>query len=241
MGQKPDTPPIRVLVADDQQIVREGLMSLLDLSDDIEVVGGAGDGAEAVRLVGETSPQVVLMDLRMPGMSGVEATTRITAESPGTAVLVLSTYADDQSISDALRAGARSYLTKDASRAQITLAIHNAAQGQSTFDPAVYGRLTAAFTEPAAPQAPGPAEQAAPVSGSPQRKRRRVYPDGLTNREVDVLRLVADGLSNGEIAQQLFVEETTVKTHINNAFAKISARNRADAVRYAYREGLVQP
>ncbi|MFB6479665.1 response regulator [Streptomyces virginiae] len=229
---------VRVLVVDDQQIVREGLMSLLDLMDDMEVVGGAGDGVEAVRAVGETSPDVVLMDMRMPRMGGAEATARILAEHPDVTVLALSTYADDESIVAVLAAGARGYLTKDANREQIAMAIRNAAHGQATLDPEVTRRLAAALG--AAGSAAAPAASSDRAGGQPERERRRVFPDGLTGREVDVLRLIADGLSNTEIARALFVEETTVKTHINNAFAKIDARNRADAVRYAFQQGLVQ-
>jgi len=260
MDNRPDGARIRVLVVDDQQIVREGLTSLLELMDDIEVVASAADGAEAVRLAAELAPQVILMDLRMPGMGGVEALTHILADSPDTAVLVLSTYADDESIFAALRAGACGYLTKDATREQIALAIHNSRYGQATFDPTVSRRLAAALTGPAPAGPPGPAAGSPPAgSGGAARdcagggaardrgraaahgERPRVYPDGLTNREADVLKLIADGLSNSEIADRLFVEESTVKTHINNAFAKISARNRADAVRYVYQRGLVRP
>ncbi|WP_308345474.1 response regulator transcription factor [Streptomyces sp. ISL-94] len=234
---------VRVLVVDDQQIIREGLMSLLGLMDDMEVVGGAGDGVEAVRAVGETSPNVVLMDMRMPRMGGAEATARILAEHPDVTVLALSTYADDESIAAVLAAGARGYLTKDANRDQIAMAIRNAAHGQTTLDPEVTRRLAAALGAAGSPAAPAEGSgQAAPAAGRAggQPERRRVFPDGLTGREVDVLRLIADGLSNTEIAGALFIEETTVKTHINNAFAKIDARNRADAVRYAFQQGLVQ-
>lgn len=226
-----------MLVVDDQQLVREGLMSLLDLMDDIEVVGGASDGVEAVRLVAETTPQVVLMDLRMPRMGGAEATARILADHPDVAVLALSTYADDESIAAALNAGARGYLTKDANREQIAMAIHNSTHGQSTFDPTVTRRLAAALAAPAPP----PPAESGPSPAVKERSGRRVFPDGLTNREGEVLRLIAEGLSNAEIASTLFIEETTVKTHINNAFAKIDARNRADAVRYAFQKGLARP
>jgi DNA-binding NarL/FixJ family response regulator len=209
---------IRVIVADDQQIMREGLVALLELLDDIEVVGDAGNGEQAIRLVREHQPDVVLMDLRMPVMDGIEATSKITREHPGVAVLVLTTYADGESIDSALRAGALGYLTKDAGRVEIASALRSAAAGQSTFDASVSRRLLAALGE--------------------QPPRRRGNPDGLTAREVEVLSLIAQGLSNGEIAAELFIGETTVKTHINNAFAKIGVRNRAEAVRYAYREGL---
>ncbi|SHF87367.1 response regulator transcription factor [Streptoalloteichus hindustanus] len=215
---------IRVLVVDDQQAVREGLAALVELSDGFEVVGQAGDGAEAVRLVAETSPHVVLMDLRMPVLDGVAATARLRRHHPDVAVLVLSTYADHDLVAAALTAGARGYLTKEASRAQITTAIRSCAQGQSTFDAAVTAQLVAAL----------PGAGGAPRSAAGTRD----LPDGLTNRELDVLTRIARGLSNAEIAAELSVEASTVKTHINNAFAKIGARNRSDAVRYMYHHGL---
>ncbi|WP_324193829.1 response regulator transcription factor [Nocardia blacklockiae] len=219
--------PIRVLVVDDQQVMREGLVALLGLVDEIAVVGAVGDGEQAVRAVAEHAPQVVLMDLRMPVLDGVAATRRIAENHPATAVLVLTTYADDDSIVSALRAGARGYLTKDAGRVEIAAAIRSAAAGQSTFDAAVSQRLVAAL---ARPETPDPPDRSAASR-----------PDGLTGREAEVLGLIGRGLSNAEIAAALFVGETTVKTHINNAFAKIGARNRADAVRYAYRHGLAHP
>ncbi|MET7281634.1 response regulator transcription factor [Kribbella sp. NPDC005582] len=204
------TDTIRVIVADDQQVVREGLVALLELIDGIEVTGAAANGAEAVELVAQGNVDVVLMDLRMPVLDGVGATARITAGFPAVAVLVLTTYADDASIATALRAGARGYLTKDAGRVEIGAALRSTAAGQSTFDPEVTRRLMAGL-------APEPAGT-----------------DGLTARETEVLRLIARGLSNPEIAAQLFISEATVKTHINNTFAKIGARHRAEAVRYAY-------
>lgn len=215
--------PIRVVVADDQQAVREGLVALLELVDGVEVVGAAGDGRRAVDLVAATAPDVVLMDLRMPVLDGVGATAELARDHPGVAVLVLTTYSDDESIASALRAGARGYLTKNAGRAEIGAALRSAAAGQSTFDPAVAGRLIAALDRPA-PAEPGTAP-------APR-------PDGLTAREVEVLRLLARGLSNSEIAAALFIGQTTVKTHVNNAFAKIGARNRAEATGYAHRHGL---
>ncbi|MEV0197625.1 response regulator transcription factor [Nonomuraea sp. NPDC050691] len=205
---------MRVLVVDDQQLMREGLVALLDLVDDVEVAGDAGDGAEAVRLVAELRPDVVLMDLRMPVLDGVEATRRIVRDHPGVAVVVLTTYDDDRSVDSALLAGACGYLTKDAGRAEIAAALRSAAAGQSTFSAAVSRRLVEALSRAAPP----------PVSACP---------DGLTAREVEVLRLAAGGLSNAEIGSALFIAETTVKTHINNAFAKIGVRNRTEAAAYA--------
>ncbi|MCP2257546.1 DNA-binding response regulator, NarL/FixJ family, contains REC and HTH domains [Streptoalloteichus tenebrarius] len=224
---------IRVLVVDDQQAVREGLAALVGLTDGLEVVGQAGDGAEAVRLAAETAPHVVLMDLRMPIMDGVEATARLRRDHPGVAVLVLSTYADQELVVAALSAGARGYLTKEASRTQIETAIRSCAHGQSTLDAAVSARLVASL--------PGAGAGAGGGAGARWGSGRRPLPDGLTRREGDVLVRIARGLTNREIARELCVEESTVKTHINNAFAKIGARTRSDAVRYAYRQGLVEP
>ncbi|GII76324.1 DNA-binding response regulator [Sphaerisporangium rufum] len=217
---------IRVLVVDDQQIVREGLVALLGLMDGVEVAGAAGDGEGALRLLAETSADVVLMDLRMPVMDGVAATRHIARRHPKVAVLVLTTYADDDSIADALRSGARGYLTKDAGRAEIAAALRATASGQSTFSGAVSRRLVAAMLRPD-PRHPVPPE-------------RWGNPDGLTPREAEILKLIAGGMSNQQIAGALFIGESTVKTHINHAFAKIGARGRSDATRYVYRHGLAE-
>ncbi len=222
---------IRVVVADDQTAVREGLVVLLDLLDDVEVVGAAADGEEAVRLVDEHGADVVLMDLRMPRLDGVAATRRIRAHHPETQVVVLTTYAEDADILTALGAGALGYLTKDAGRAQIAQAIRAAAAGQAVLDPAVQQRLLAAASGGSA------ASGSTAVSGSPT----GTAPDGLTPREVDVLRLIAEGLSNREIASRLFLSEATVKSHINRLFAKTGVRDRAQAVQYAYRHRLAEP
>jgi DNA-binding NarL/FixJ family response regulator len=214
---------IRVVVADDQTAVREGLALLLDLLDDVTVVGSAGDGDEAVRLVAERGADVVLMDLRMPRCDGVTATARLREAYPDTKVVVLTTYAEDADILAALRAGALGYLTKDAGRAQLAAAVRAAAGGQSVLDPQVQQRLVAAAGSGPVPAATGP------------------LPDGLTAREGDVLRLIAGGLSNREIAGRLYVSEATVKSHINRLFAKTGVRDRAQAVQYAYRHGLTGP
>lgn len=211
---------IRVAVADDQTAVREALALMLDLLDDIEVVGTATDGDQAVALVAEQAPHVVLMDLRMPRTDGVAATARIRAEHPGTHVVVLTTYSDDADIVAALRAGAIGYLTKDANRTQIAQAVRAAAAGTSVMDPEISNKLLAA-----AQRVPAPSAQE--------------LPDGLSGREAEVLGLIAAGLSNRQIAARLFVTEATVKSHINRLFAKIGVRDRAQAVRYAYRHGLV--
>lgn len=244
---------IRVLVADDQAAVREGLATLLDLTPGIEVIGEARDGEQAVHLVAEHSPDVVLMDLHMPGTDGIAATERITREHPGTRVVVLTTYADDASIQGALKAGALGYLTKDADRVQIARAVQAAANGQSVLDEAVQRRLVAAIgngAPAAAGGAGGPAAgalQGGQAGRPPLGASQHVPPApsgppaGLTAREVDVLRLIAAGKSNPEIAHELFVSEATVKTHINHVFAKTGARDRAQAVRFAYQHGLVEP
>jgi DNA-binding NarL/FixJ family response regulator len=209
---------IRVVVADDQTAVREGLELLLGLLDDVDVVGAAPDGDEAVRLVIEHDADVALLDLRMPRCDGVAATTRIRAEHPRTQVVILTTYAEDVDIMGALRAGALGYLTKDAGRVQIAGAIRAAAAGQGVLDPQVQQRLLAAAV------LAGPAQSD--------------VPDGLTPRESEVLALIAIGLSNREIATRLFLSEATVKSHINHLFAKTGVRDRAQAVQYAYRHGL---
>ena len=211
---------MRVVVADDQTVVREGLITLLGTMPGIDVVGAAADGEEAVSLVAALTPDVVLMDLRMPRLDGVEATRRIRADHAGTQVVVLTTYADDESIVGALRAGAIGYLTKDAGRDHIARALEAAASGQAVLDPAVQARLVDVASLPGA------------ASGAP-------LPDRLTEREAEVLRLIAAGLSNAEIAGQLFVSEATVKTHVNRIFAKTGSRDRSQAVAYAHRRGLV--
>jgi DNA-binding NarL/FixJ family response regulator len=213
--------PIRVLVADDQALVREGLMTLLESAPDINPVAAAADGEEAVALCARHRPDVVLMDLRMPKLDGVEATRRIRGAQPDTEIVVLTTHADEASILDALHAGARGYLTKDAGIAEISRAIHAAADHHALLDPLVQSRLLAAATAGVRP---------APTLDN--------LPDELTPREAEVLSLIARGLSNAEIAATLVVSEATVKSHINHVFAKIGARDRAQAVHYAYTHGL---
>jgi DNA-binding NarL/FixJ family response regulator len=209
---------IRIVIADDQRVVRDGLAMLVGLIDDLDVVGTACDGAEAVALAHETRPDVVLMDLRMPELEGAEATRRIRSSVPETQILVLTTYADDESLFPALQAGARGYLTKDASAEEIERAIRAVAAGSTHLDPAIQQRLIAAV-----------------IDSAPD---HRTPPDDLTAREIEVLKLIAAGLSNAEIATALVVSGATVKTHINHILAKTGARDRAQAVRYAYQNGI---
>jgi DNA-binding NarL/FixJ family response regulator len=207
---------IRVLLADDQRAVREGLAMLVGLLDGIDVVGAASNGREAVELALAERPDVVLMDLRMPELDGAGATREIRSTLPETQVVVLTTYADDDALFPALEAGARGYLTKDAGAEEIERAIAAVVRGEAAIDPAVQHHLVDA------------------VAGRPE------LPDELTPREGEVLTLIAQGLSNGEIAARLFVSEATVKSHINHLFTKTGVRDRAQAVSYAYRHGLAE-
>lgn len=210
---------LRVVVADDQAAVREPLAAVLGLVEDIDVVAAAADGTEVLTAVADGPVDVVLMDLRMPRMDGIETTRRLTEEHPEVAVVVLTTFADDESILAALSAGARGYLTKNAGRQDIVRAIRAAAAGQSVLDREVQNRLLATLrTKPSAPEQPLPAD--------------------ITPREREVLTLIGQGLPNRSIAEQMFISEATVKTHINNLFAKAGIRDRADAVRRAIAAGL---
>ncbi len=214
--------PLRIVIADDQASVREGLVLLLDALPDIEVVGAAADGEQAVRLVAERRPDAILLDLHMPVLDGIAATRVLTADNPEVAVVVLTTYADDTSVLDALRAGARSYLTKDADRTDIARALRAAAGGLTVFDPRVHATLLAAATAQSGPE---------PAVASPP-------PDDLTQREVEILALIARGLTNPEIAAQLYLSSHTVKTHISRIFAKTGSRDRAAAIGYAHRHHI---
>ncbi|HVU60316.1 MAG TPA: response regulator transcription factor [Mycobacteriales bacterium] len=215
---------IRVVLADDQTLVREGLTLMLGLMDGIEVVGVAADGEAAVAAVEDQHPDVALLDLRMPRVDGVEATRRLRARAPEVEVVVLTTYADDESVMSALRAGARGYLTKDASAEEIEKAIRDAAAGRTRLDATVQERLVELVTSGAAPATPG--ESPVPPGGA------------LTERETEVVQLMAQGLSNRDIAARLFVTEATVKTHVNNVFSKLDVSDRAAAVAWAFRAGL---
>jgi len=217
---------VRVVLADDQRLVRESLSTLLDLLDGIDLVASAADGHEALELVELHLPQVVLMDLRMPRLDGIEATRRLRERHPDVRVIALTTYADDDSVLGALRAGARGYLTKDASSDQIRDAIHAVASGDAALDPAIQHHVVTALCD-------GEASETRPPA--------RELPAGLTPREAEVLALIAAGLTNAEIAERLVVSPATVKSHINHLFAKAALRDRTQAVNYAYRTGIATP
>jgi DNA-binding NarL/FixJ family response regulator len=215
---------MRVLIADDQRVVREGLALVLGLLPDVEVVGTACDGDEAVAMAADLLPDIVLMDLRMPRRDGVEATRLLRERVPETKVVVLTTYADDRSVITALRAGARGYLTKDAGGAEICQALRQVLDNRAVIDPAVQHHVIDAI-----------------ATGSPAQHWQPPHPAGLTPREAEVLSLIATGMSNSQIAAQLVVSEGTVKSHINHLLAKIDARDRAQAVTFAYLHGLTPP
>ncbi|MFG3509504.1 response regulator [Streptomyces sp. NPDC047821] len=218
---------IRVLVADDQFLIRAGLVGLLRAAPGVEMVGEAADGEEAVELVARTRPDVVLMDIRMPGMGGIAATERILAEAPDPAprVLVLTTFDLDEYVYGALRAGASGFLLKDSGPERLLAAVAAVGGGDALFAPSVTRRLVEAFTRRA--------------GGDPPQPPPRL--DSLTGRETEVLRLTGRGLSNQEIAAELFISEATVKTHLNRAMNKLNLDSRAQAVVVAYETGLVTP
>ena len=220
---------VRVLLADDQRLVRESLGTLLGLLDGIELIATASDGEEAVALAAQHRPEVVLMDLRMPRVDGIEAIARLRDTQPDVRAIALTTFADDESVLGALRAGARGYITKDASGDDIREAIISVAAGEAALDPAVQHHVVAALSG-------GDASRETAAGGGSSK-----LPDDLTPREAEVLALIAEGLTNAEIAERLVVSTTTVKSHINHLFAKAGLRDRAQAVNYAYRTGVAAP
>lgn len=226
--------PLRVLVAEDQRVVRDGLVALLRMLPGIEVAGAAVDGDDAVAQALALAPDVVLMDLHMPGCDGIEATRRLTRARPGLHVVVLTSYSDDASVLAALRSGARGFLTKDAGAADILQAVSEVSRGKALLDPGVQRRLVEVIVSGAIPEGPGAGASEASA-----------WPDGagnggLTRREAEVLAEIAAGLSNGEIAAKLFISDTTVKTHVNHLLVKTGMRDRAQLVGYAYRLGLAR-
>ena len=223
---------IRVLIADDQALVRGGFRALLDVQDDIEVVGEAADGAQAVRLARELHPDLVLMDIRMPETDGLEATRRITAdpELSGVRILILTTFELDEYVFEALRAGASGFVVKDTEPADLVRGVRSVVGGDALLSPGVTRRVIAEFAARGRSGQPG----AAPLFGA---KRLEV----LTEREREVMALVAEGLSNEEIAGRLFLSPLTAKTHVSRAMVKLGARDRAQLVVFAYESGLIRP
>lgn len=209
---------IGVLIADDHPVVRQGLRTFLELLEDVEVLGEAVDGEDAVAKVRELLPEVVLLDLVMPRLDGIEAIRRIGAASPATRVVVLTSYADDDKVFAAVKAGAAGYLLKDVEPRELAEAIRRVSKGEALLHPAVAAKLMQEFAQP---------ERAA--SGGP-----------LTERELDVLRLIARGLANKEIARELVLSEKTVKTHVSNILAKLQLADRTQAALYAVKQGLVE-
>ncbi|MDH3958634.1 MAG: response regulator transcription factor [Actinomycetota bacterium] len=212
----------RVVIVDDQEMVRTGLGMVLESEPDLEVVGGAGDGEQAVRVVARERPDVVLMDVRMPGTDGIEATRRITEAHPEVAVIMLTTFDVDEYVYGALRAGASGFLLKDAPADDLVAAIRVVASGEALLAPSITKRLIAEFAarrETTAPQGL----------------------DSLTEREAEVLRLVARGMTNAEIAAELYLGETTVKTHVSRLLTKLGLRDRVQLVVAAYESGLIHP
>lgn len=221
---------IRVLVADDQRVVRDGLRLLLGTLPEVEVIGTAVDGTDAVRQAIAAVPDIVLMDLHMPNCDGVEAIRQIVGEQPSVRVVVLTAYSDDDSVFSALRAGARGFLTKDAGAGEIFQAISTVCAGDAQLDPSVQRRLVDAVVQDARSGTPGTIRD---PGGS-----RNPAPNTLTEREVEVLAEIGAGLSNAEIAEKFRISQATVKTHINHLLAKTGTRDRAQLVAYAFREGL---
>lgn len=224
---------IRLLIVDDQEIIRQGLSIILGHQPDIEVVGLAGDGAEGVRLARELHPDVVLMDIKMPGMNGIQATGQITLSLPETCVIILTTYDVDDWVFDCIRAGAIGYILKDAQADTLAEAVRGAVRGESQIDPAVARKVLTAFRHL---DAPAPSDQPAPP---PQRERKLPPLERLTEREEEVLALLAEGLSNKEIAARLTLSEGTIKNHVSNILGKLHANDRTQAVLTAIRRGLV--
>jgi DNA-binding NarL/FixJ family response regulator len=214
---------IRVLIADDQELVRTGFRVILNAEPDFEVVGEASDGRETIEAVSSLSPEVVLMDIRMPNLDGIEATRRIVKGDRSPRVLILTTFDLDEYVYEALRAGASGFLLKDAGADELLHAVRVVAAGEALLSPSITRRLIEDYARrpPAREQPPALAE--------------------LTARELEVLRLIARGLSNGDIARELFVGDATVKTHVARIFAKLDLHDRAQAVVLAYESGLVQP
>ncbi|WP_194916499.1 response regulator [Catenulispora rubra] len=227
---------VRVLIADGDALLRAGVTVVLGTAEGVEVVGEAADGLQAVELCRSLEPDVVLMDVRMPGVDGIEATRRIVGAALPTRILVLTTFHHDEYVWGALRAGASGFLLKRSPPERLIDAVHTVAAGDALLDPAVTRDLVRRFVELSAA---GSAQETTSARASAQRRRREL--DRLTERETQVLRLVAEGYANAEIAGLLVIAESTAKTHVKRILAKIGARDRAQAVVIAYQGGLMNP
>lgn len=233
--------PVRVLVVDDQQLVRDGIASLLRVQDGITVVGTATNGQEALEQAQTQQLDVILMDVRMPVMDGVEATFQILRQVPSCCILMLTTFDDDEYVRDALRAGARGYLLKDLPAQDLAQAVHAVSRGVYQFDASVMERMIEAYSKPNTAQQSETGERmTSPLS----KTKANATPDspsaaGLTNREVEILRLIATGATNREVADSLVISEGTVKNHLSNIFGRLGLRDRTQAVMYAREHGLL--
>jgi DNA-binding NarL/FixJ family response regulator len=236
---------VRVVLADDQALLRKGFRMILEAEDGLEIVGEAADGADAVRLATLYSPDVVLMDVRMPVMDGIEATRTITSSSETTRVLILTTFDLDEYAFNALRAGASGFLLKDVPPAELAAAIRTVARGDAVVSPRVTRRLLEQYADQlpdlSAESTGGEGENGDGSGGEGADGGRPSPPSGLTERELEVLLAVADGLSNAEIAERLYVSEATVKSHVGRLLSKLGLRDRVQAVVYAFQTGLVKP
>jgi DNA-binding NarL/FixJ family response regulator len=235
---------VRVLVVDDQQLVRDGIASLLRVQEGITVIGTVTNGREAIEQALALRPDVILMDVRMPVMNGVEATIQILKQVPACCILMLTTFDDDEYVRDALRAGARGYLLKDIPAHDLAKAVHAVSQGVYQLDAAVIERMIDTFGKPGATKKNETEQRFAPPPSPPLETKGHAVADvlnttGLTNREVEILRLIATGATNREVADSLVISEGTVKNHLSNIFSRLGLRDRTQAVMYAREHGLL--
>lgn len=228
---------IRVLLVDDQTLIRQGIQTLLELEENIEVIGHAGDGQEALAQVERLAPDVVLMDVRMPRLDGVAATRALTERHPDLGVIILTTFDDDEYVFEGLKAGARGYLLKDVSSEELAEAVHTVAAGQALIQPSITRKVVAEFSRLASGGSAAPPRATSDEPSSQQ--VNQALPEPLTEREMEVLHELAQGHSNREIAERLFITEGTVKNHVSNLLGKLTVRDRTQAVLRAQEIGLI--
>lgn len=215
---------IKILLVDDQQLVRQGIQLLLETEDDLQVIGMANNGIDALEKIEKLKPDVVLMDIRMPEMNGVEATQHISQKYPGIGVVILTTFDDDEYVFEGLKAGARGYLLKDISSEEMATAVRTVAAGGALIQPSITRKVLSEFSR---------------LATTPKAANTTDLPEPLTDREMDVLKSIAEGHSNKEIAEQLFITEGTVKNHVSNLIAKLNVRDRTQAIIRAKDLGLI--